>query len=119
MHIKSENRGGYSIWLTMVYGANETSKRKQLWDRLTKLRQQMMNEEWLLASNFNEIGMPSDRDEHGPFDQEGANNFNVAVQGLTKLISMGGFYTWTNRIGQRHTRNRLDCIFGRGDWINY
>lgn len=88
----------------MIYGANEANKWKELWDELSSLRNQMTNEVWLLADDFNEIKMPMERDIHVIFNQIGANDFNGMIQGLTKLGSVGGFHTWANEMGQHTTK---------------
>lgn len=47
----------------------------------------------------NEVCMPFDLDNRGQFDQLGAQDFNTAVQNLTKLDIVGGFYTLSNEFG--------------------
>lgn len=37
---------------------------------------------------------------------------------MVELEFSGGFFTWSNGVGDKHTRSKLDRTFGNDGWIS-
>lgn len=68
-------------------------KRKLLWDCIRELRETYNNHDWIIVGDFNEICLPTERDEHGSFDMNEVADFNQAIQGLIELPMLGSDFT--------------------------
>ncbi|KAJ9536687.1 hypothetical protein OSB04_un000160 [Centaurea solstitialis] len=61
MHCEVRLRGDTQSWFcSVVYGANNSSLRKQLWSGLRKFRAIMGNQPWVLMGDFNAMLFPHD-----------------------------------------------------------
>ncbi|KAJ9562241.1 hypothetical protein OSB04_007401 [Centaurea solstitialis] len=61
IHCEIKVRGAVDPWMcTFVYGANNTSLRKQLWSGLRKFRAIIGNQPWVVLGDFNAMLFPHD-----------------------------------------------------------
>lgn len=82
-HVELRNCGGYSLFMNMVYGANNASGRRELWSQIKQIKQTVGQVDWIIGRDFNDIWKPENRDGWGVFDRLGADEFNVAMARLT------------------------------------
>lgn len=48
-----------------------------------------------------------------------ADDFNKAVDGLSKLETIRGQFMWANGFGPEHTRTKLDRDLGSDSWLRW
>lgn len=117
IHVRMTNTGGYTFNLMVVYRERTAVKRRELWSGISSLRSTSDSRDWLIVGDFNEIRHPAEREGHGAFDRAGATKFENAIAGFTELETIGGEFTWSNRVGALHTRSKLNRMLGNVHWI--
>lgn len=117
MRARLTNVGGYSMDLTVVYGANNCEDCRHLWGWINNLREIANDKDWIMIEDFSEMLVPEECDGRGDFDQIRVGEFNSTTQGFLELNSVGGFYTWTNGFRPNHARTKLDWMFGNRGWL--
>ncbi|KAL0295130.1 UNVERIFIED_CONTAM: hypothetical protein Scaly_3109200 [Sesamum calycinum] len=100
-----------SIFITVVYGANDVSTRRELWQELIDLAGTIGNEPWLVGGDFNAVLDMSEVSGTSGDIRVAMNEFNDCIlqTGLLSLPMQGERFTW-------HNCSLDGRAFGR-DWI--
>ncbi|KAK4384023.1 hypothetical protein Sango_3099400 [Sesamum angolense] len=109
------------ILITVVYGANNVSTSRELWQGLIDLADTVDNEPWLVGGDFNAVLDMSE--VSGAFgDIRGAmNEFNDCIlqTGLLSLPMQGERFTWHNcSLDGRSLCKRLDRLLANDVWMD-
>ncbi|KAK4384660.1 hypothetical protein Sango_3038700 [Sesamum angolense] len=104
-----------TILLTVVYGANEVSARRELWQGLIDLAVAVGNEPWLVGGDFNAVLDLSEVSGASGDIRVAMNEFNDCIlqTGLLPLPMQGERFTWHNcSLDGRSLWKRLDRLLG-------
>ena len=96
-----KNKGGLEGFLTVAYGLNSQSERKELWNNLYALN--IQNWPWLVAGDFNTARYTSEKigGKSLTFLQLSSFNNFIASCFLFDLSSVGNHWSWNNSFGCR------------------
>ncbi|XP_039004831.1 uncharacterized protein LOC120132053 [Hibiscus syriacus] len=112
--------GGKSFCITAVYGFNEGSLRKHLWDHLRLMESIVGNEPWLIGGDFNvtlnsyESSIPINVATRG--DISDFQNC-VDVLGLSDHPFSGPLFTWSNKQQGSFLARNLDRVLINPVWF--
>ncbi|KAK4383848.1 hypothetical protein Sango_3113400 [Sesamum angolense] len=101
------------ILITVVYGANEVSTRRDLWQGLIELAETVGNEPWLVGGDFNAVLDMSEVCGASGDIRVAMNEFNECIlqTGLLSLPMQGERFTWHNcSLDGRSLWKRLDRL---------
>ncbi|KAK4383941.1 hypothetical protein Sango_3106200 [Sesamum angolense] len=89
-----------TILITVVYGANEVSARRELWQGLIELAVTVGNMPWLVGGDFNAV-------------------LDMSETGLLSMPMQGERFTWHNRsLDGRSLWKRLDRLLVNDVWMD-
>ncbi|KAL0288757.1 UNVERIFIED_CONTAM: hypothetical protein Sradi_7089600 [Sesamum radiatum] len=110
-----------TILITVVYGANDVSTRRDLWQGLIELADTVDNEPWLVGGDFNAV-LDMSEVSGASGDIRGAmNEFNDCIlqTGLLALPMQGERFTWHNcSLDGRSLWKRLDRLLANDVWMD-
>ncbi|KAK4382251.1 Transposon TX1 uncharacterized protein [Sesamum angolense] len=109
-----------TILLTVVYGANEVSARRELWQGLIDLAITVGNEPWLVGGDFNAVLDLSEVSGASGDIRVAMNEFNDCIlqTGLLPLPMQGERFTWHNcSLDGRSLWKRLDRLLVNDIWM--
>ncbi|KAK4381151.1 hypothetical protein Sango_2996400 [Sesamum angolense] len=107
------------IFLTIVYGANEVSARRELWQGLTELAVSV-NLPWLVGGDFNAVLDMSEVSGASGDIRVAMHEFNDCIiqTGLISLPMQGERFSWHNcSTDGRSLWKRLDRMFVNDAWL--
>ena len=87
------------FYFSAIYGANDGIERRRLWRSLSSLNDNMGNEPWIIAGDFNVIAHPS---ESSNTHQEFTVDIREFISCLTQIAVLDHPYaetmlTWSNQ----------------------
>ncbi|KAL0295386.1 UNVERIFIED_CONTAM: Transposon TX1 uncharacterized protein [Sesamum calycinum] len=109
-----------TVLLTVVYGANELSARRELWQGLIDLAITVGNEPWLVGGDFNAVLDMSEVSGASGDIRVAMNEFNDCIlqTGLLPLPMQGERFTWHNcSLDGRSLWKRLDRLLVNDIWM--
>ncbi|KAL0283664.1 UNVERIFIED_CONTAM: Retrovirus-related Pol polyprotein from type-2 retrotransposable element R2DM [Sesamum radiatum] len=109
------------ILITVVYGANEVSTRRDLWQGLIELAETVGNEPWLVGGDFNAVLDMSEVCGASGDIRVAMNEFNECIlqTGLLSLPMQGERFTWHNcSLDGRSLWKRLDRLLANDVWMD-
>lgn len=108
-----------AVWrLTCYYGYPERSRRREAWDMLRKLSENV-SLQWCLFGDFNDLLYDSDKRGPHSHPQYLMDGFRLAIEdcGLTEIDLVGGEFAWEKSKGSPNwVRERLDRDFENDAW---
>ncbi|KAK4384120.1 Retrovirus-related Pol polyprotein from type-2 retrotransposable element R2DM [Sesamum angolense] len=111
-----------TILITVVYGANEVSARRELWQGLIKLAVIVGNVPWLVGGDFNAVLDMSEVSGASGDIRVAMNEFNDCIlqTGLLSLPMQGERFTWHNcSFGwPEPLEERLDRLLVNDVWMD-
>ncbi|KAK4384223.1 hypothetical protein Sango_3080800 [Sesamum angolense] len=110
-----------NILLTVVYGENEVSARRELWQGLIDLAVTAGNEPWLVGGDFNVVLDLSEVSGASGDIRVAMNEFNDCIlqTGLLSLPMQGESFTWHNcSLDGRSLWKRLDRLLVNDIWMD-
>ncbi|KAK4383977.1 hypothetical protein Sango_3103000 [Sesamum angolense] len=109
-----------SIFITVVYGANDVSTRRELWQELIELAGTIGNVPWLVGGDFNAVLDMSEVSGASRDIRVAMNEFNDCIlqTGLLSLPMQGERFTWHNcSLDGRSLWKRLDRLLVNDVWM--
>ncbi|KAL0310277.1 UNVERIFIED_CONTAM: hypothetical protein Scaly_2944000 [Sesamum calycinum] len=110
-----------TILLTVVYGANDVSARRELWQGLIDWAVTVGNEPWLVGGDFNAVLDLSEVSGASGDIRVAMNEFNDCIiqTGLLPLPMQGERFTWHNcSLNGRSLWKRLDRLLVNDVWMD-
>ncbi|KAL0309058.1 UNVERIFIED_CONTAM: hypothetical protein Sradi_5848100 [Sesamum radiatum] len=110
-----------TILTTVVYGANEMSARRELWQGLIELAVTVGNVPWLVGGDFNAVSDMSEVSGASGDIRVAMNEFNDCIlqTGLLSLPMQGQCFTWHNcSLDGRSLWKRLDRLLVNDVWMD-
>ncbi|KAK4381224.1 hypothetical protein Sango_2988800 [Sesamum angolense] len=110
-----------TILITVVYGANEVSARRELWQGLIELAATVGNVPWLVGGDFNAVLDMSEVSGASGDIRVAINEFNDCIlqTGLLSLPMQGERFTWHNcSLDGRSLWKRLDRLIVNDVWMD-
>lgn len=91
-------QNGMCCYLTVVYGHNDSDKRRNLWEQLKRIAQNITGP-WLIGGDFNAILYAQDRLSKVPVKSTDIKEFVEYCHdiGVAELPWKGEYFTWTNK----------------------
>ncbi|KAF7124850.1 hypothetical protein RHSIM_Rhsim12G0100000 [Rhododendron simsii] len=108
-----------SFVISVVYGSNKASSRRQLWDDLRLCFGSFGHQPWILVGDFNTVRRHSEKSDSTHFDASSALDFNNCLEDveMEDLNSKGLWFTWSNkRTGHDQCSSRLDRAIVNSHW---
>ncbi|KAI3473655.1 hypothetical protein Pfo_031429 [Paulownia fortunei] len=104
------------ILVTSVYAKCSTSDRKELWDELRKIADELDSKPWLVGGDFNVILDPHEKKGSSILNTTAMNDFGDMITncGLIDAGFEGQCFTWTNK----RVWERLDRILYSDAWLH-
>ncbi|KAJ8421327.1 hypothetical protein Cgig2_012819 [Carnegiea gigantea] len=104
-----------NFFISFVYGANHETQRRQLWEDLIHIAQDM-EEAWCILGDFNAVLYPGDRIGGTEVQYHEIKNFSECMFTceVQELQSNGPYYTWTNKT----IWTRINRVFVNTYWYN-
>ncbi|KAL0308180.1 UNVERIFIED_CONTAM: Transposon TX1 uncharacterized protein [Sesamum angustifolium] len=115
------NRVHETILLTVVYGANDVSARRELWQGLIDWAVTVGNEPWLVGGDFNAVLDLSKVSGASGDIRVAMNEFNDCIiqTGILSLPMQGESLTWHNcSLDGRSLWKRLDRLLVNDVWMD-
>ncbi|KAL0439659.1 UNVERIFIED_CONTAM: hypothetical protein Slati_2448900 [Sesamum latifolium] len=109
-----------SVALTIAYGANDRTIRRDLWQSLISLADTMDDDPWLVGGDFNVVFYDSEvcglaGDTHLAMEEFWDC---IMTTGLVTLLMQGELFTWHNcSTDSRSLWKRLDRILSNDRWL--
>ncbi|KAI8553502.1 hypothetical protein RHMOL_Rhmol05G0020800 [Rhododendron molle] len=100
-----------SFFVSVVYGSNQVSSRRQLWIDLRSCFGLVGSNPWILVGDFNTVRRQNEKSDPSHFHASAASDFNSCLEDIEMedLNSKGLWFTWSNkRTGHNHCSSRLD-----------
>ncbi|KAL0293769.1 UNVERIFIED_CONTAM: Retrovirus-related Pol polyprotein from type-2 retrotransposable element R2DM [Sesamum angustifolium] len=110
-----------TILITVVYGANDVSTRRELWQGLIDLAVTIGNVPWLVGGDFNAVLDMSEVSGTSGDIRVAMNEFNDCIlqTGLLSLPMQGERFTWHNcSLDGRSLWKRLDRLLVNDVWMD-
>ncbi|KAL0288912.1 UNVERIFIED_CONTAM: hypothetical protein Sangu_2637400 [Sesamum angustifolium] len=110
-----------SIFTTVVYGANDVSTRRELWQELIDLAGTIGNVPWLVGGDFNAVLDMSEVSGASGDIRVATTEFNDCIlqTGLLSLPMQGERFTWHNcSLDGRSLWKRLDRLLVNDVWMD-
>ncbi|KAK4381839.1 hypothetical protein Sango_2929300 [Sesamum angolense] len=110
-----------TILIMVVYGANEVSARRELWQGLIELAATVDNVPWLVGGDFNAVLDMSEVSGASGDIRVAMNEFNDCIlqTGLLSLPMQGEHFTWHNcSLDGRSLWKRLDRLLVNDVWMD-
>ncbi|KAK4384190.1 hypothetical protein Sango_3082900, partial [Sesamum angolense] len=110
-----------TILITVVYGANEVSARRELWQGLIELAVTVDNVPWLVGGDFNAVLDMSEVSGASGDILVAMNEFNDCIlqTGLLSMPMQGERFTWHNcSLDGRSLWKRLDRLLVNDIWMD-
>ncbi|KAL0302257.1 UNVERIFIED_CONTAM: hypothetical protein Scaly_3037800, partial [Sesamum calycinum] len=110
-----------TILITVVYGANEVSARRELWQGLIELAVTVGNVPWLVGGDFNAVLDMSEVSGASGDIRVTVNEFNDCIlqTGLLSLPMQGERFAWHNcSLDGRSLWKRLDRLLVNDVWMD-
>ncbi|KAL0293101.1 UNVERIFIED_CONTAM: hypothetical protein Sradi_6956700 [Sesamum radiatum] len=110
-----------TILITVVYGANEVSARRELWQGLIELAVTVGNVPWLVGGDFNAVLDMSEVSGASGDIRVAMNEFNDCIlqTGLLSMPMQGERFTWHNcSLDGRSLWKRLDRLLVNDVWMD-
>ncbi|KAK4384510.1 hypothetical protein Sango_3053500 [Sesamum angolense] len=110
-----------TILITVVYGANEVSARRELWQGLIELSVTIGNVPWLVGGDFNAVLDMSEVSGASGDIRLAMNEFNDCIlqTGLLSMPMQGERFTWHNcSLDGRSFWKRLDRLLVNDIWMD-
>ncbi|XP_058208349.1 uncharacterized protein LOC131321384 [Rhododendron vialii] len=105
--------------ISVVYGFNQASARRILWDDLRASMGSVGCQPWIVLGDFNAVRWQNEKSNSNSFDNASAGDFNQCIEdiGVEQLNSTGLWFTWSNkRLGHDHSSNRIDRALVNSLW---
>lgn len=116
----SMRQGDYRWVNSFVYGSNKGVGRRELWQNLGVVNNQIGQAPWLLAGDFNAVGNVSvkgDGMKLNYYKEEFGECLNRIE--VFDLPFSGCFFTWNNRRGdEAFVARKLDRVLGNEKWLD-
>lgn len=116
-----KNSHNKEFYLTVVYGYNERSNRKNLWRELRYQNHTIGDTPWLLMGDFNIIINSRGKIGRHRVDRNAIKDFTDCIHDLDLAVipSTGFKYTWSNRReGENRTYTKIDHMLCNEQWKN-
>lgn len=97
--------------LSVIYGFNQASSRRQLWVDLRSCHGFVGSQPWILVGDFNSVTWQNEKLNPSHFDASAAADFNSCLNDVEveDLNAKGLWFTWSNRrAGLDHSSSRID-----------
>lgn len=109
--------------LSVVYGHNVESRRKDLWAHLVSagLRASTSNDAWLVSGDFNSVRLTNEKVGGRKLNSKVLERFNEAITeaGLMDLNLKGWKLSWSNRQGgEGRILGRIDRTLVNVQWVS-
>ncbi|KAK1263721.1 hypothetical protein QJS04_geneDACA009440 [Acorus gramineus] len=116
--LASPSDGQPPFYISVIYGANDSSERQVLWEDLRSLSQQIGSTRWILGGDFNEVRFSQEKKGGQPAHTRRLAKFNkcIADCALQDLKSTGCHYSWSNNQVDR-ILCRLDRVLVNTSWM--
>ncbi|XP_010677721.1 uncharacterized protein LOC104893322 [Beta vulgaris subsp. vulgaris] len=104
--------------LSLVYGHNDKEKRSELWNDLIKCSRDVMNTQWVVMGDFNNVLNLNERIGQPNLFSE-IERFRNCVDscGLDDVKMTGPFYTWSNKQQEEdYVATEFDRVLVNGQW---
>lgn len=99
--------------VSYIYGFNQASDRRKLWDELRMGLGLVGNQPWIIVGDFNAVRWQQDKSDPTSFDSASAGEFNCCLED----IGIGPWFTWSNkRLGNDHCSSRIDRALVNSQW---
>ncbi|KAL0349406.1 UNVERIFIED_CONTAM: hypothetical protein Sangu_1168400 [Sesamum angustifolium] len=112
---------GLDYLITVVYGANDVSARRELWQGLIELAEAVGNVPWLVGGDFNAVLDMSEVSGASGDIRVAMNEFNDCIlqTDLISLLMQGERFTWHNcSLDGRSLWKRLDRLLVNDVWMD-
>lgn len=119
LSIKIKSHPHDTFILTVVYGYNEKSNRRELWRKLRYQHQIYGNLPWIIMGDFNIILDSQDKIGEKRIDRNAIREFKdwIRDMDIINLPSRGCKYTWSNnRSGDQRVYTKIDHMFCNDLW---
>ncbi|XP_010669917.1 uncharacterized protein LOC104887033 [Beta vulgaris subsp. vulgaris] len=116
--VMNHKASGVQFCLSMVYGHNDKEKRSELWNDLIKCSRDVMNTQWVVMGDFNNILNLNERIGQPVLFSE-IERFRNCVDscGLGDAKMTGPFYTWSNKQQEDdYVTTKIDRVLVNGQW---
>ncbi|KAF7134243.1 hypothetical protein RHSIM_Rhsim08G0102700 [Rhododendron simsii] len=105
--------------VSYIYGFNQASDRRKLWDELRMGLGLVGNQPWIILGDFNAVRWQQAKSDPTSFDSASAGELNSCLEdiGVEELNSTGPWFTWSNkRLGNDHCSSRIDTALVNSQW---
>ncbi|KAL0449535.1 UNVERIFIED_CONTAM: hypothetical protein Slati_1509900 [Sesamum latifolium] len=109
-----------SSLITIIYGSNDVTARRELWGQLLLVMEDVVDEPWLVLGDFNTVLDLSDVCGNSGDISMAVAEFQACLvdTGLLTLPLRGATYTWHNcSDGLRSLWKRLDRMLANDNWL--
>ncbi|XP_020258784.1 uncharacterized protein LOC109835211 [Asparagus officinalis] len=113
--IRLQNKGGFNLLLSVIYGENSESARLSLWADIRDIYDKFKSMPWLLVGDFNVCRFTTEKIGGRHLTVKKLQDFNDCIQscGLSDIKSTGSLWTWHNKQqGQGRIYGKLDRGLG-------
>ncbi|XP_039014660.1 uncharacterized protein LOC120144735 [Hibiscus syriacus] len=113
---------GQPFYITAIYGYNDGSQRRLLWQHLIDLDSRIGSFPWILGGDFNIILHPSESSDHdiiGSFVSTDMKDFQDTIIDLLLQYHpyFGSFFNWSNKQKDSFLARKLDIVLVNSNWI--
>ena len=107
------------IFIVNIYSPCDSQNKRELWESLMQLRQQIPEGMWCFLGDFNSIRHPSERQgvSHRGEEVASINDFNewVSEMECTEIPSVGRKFTWFKPNGV--SKSKIDRFLASHEWL--
>lgn len=118
MHCEVSLKHKAPVCISIVYGMNTVTERKEMWKELANCKTQAP---WLITGDFNAVLHMDDRHNGNPITTFKTWDFEDFIDDaeLFEIKSKDSFYSWTNKgQGARRVASRIDRGLGNKEWMD-
>ena len=118
IHLKTAQKNGQTVLMTVVYGPSKVADRRILWEFIEQTIQ-ALRLPWMLIRDFNQVLYSEDKfnSSSSLYGLDLAEA--IFSSSLVELKSWGYWYIWTNnREGNSNVWEKIDRCFVNESWLN-